>query len=103
VVDFIAIGLLVFEQLLLGQILTQRVFVADDKNVGMPGLHHQHDLARRLERSNQLLHGSGVAREKRIYLVLRAVESGNCVALAFHIQNQVFTHYRQAYQANIRK
>ena len=43
----------------------------------------------------------GAALHQRIDLVGRAVEHGDAIAAAFHVQGQVLAHHRQTDQAKI--
>ncbi len=86
----------------------QKLF--DERVHGRPGLDQNHYLAGLFQVLCKLLDGVaaddvlafGPAVDEIIDLRNRTIKAGHCKALAFHIEDEVFTHYCQAYQADIR-
>ena len=72
-------------------------------------LHHQHHLARLLQRVHQLLQGIGAddvlalgaPLNKILHLAGGAVEHRHGEALALHVHDEVLPHHRQADQADV--
>ncbi len=90
--------------------LEQRGDLLDHLIDGRAGLDHDHDLARPLQRGDQLLDGVaaddlfalGPAGEELVDPSAGAVEHGHGVAVALHVQDEVFAHDGQADQADVR-
>ena len=89
--------------------LEQRQQFVDNVVYSGAGFDHDHDLARRLKRSDKLL--NRVTSKNRLPLAPslhkvvdlrgRAVKDGDLVTAALHVQDQVFAHHGQTDQADV--
>ena len=78
-------------------------------STGGPGLDHDHDLARPLQRGDEILDGVAAddllplasAVDEVVDLGGRAVEDGHGEAVALHVQDEVLAHHGQADQADV--
>ena len=75
---------------------------------GGAGLDHHHDLARGLERGDQIFEGMAadelfarIGGHELVGLGGRAVEDRDRVAPALHVEHEVLTHHRQTHQPNV--
>ena len=89
--------------------LQQRDELVDELVDRRAGLDHHHDLARPLERGDQLLErvaadellALAAAVDELVDLGGGAVEDGDGVAAALHVEDEVLAHHGQADQADV--